>query len=62
MLITYLFIKNGGDYDGGNFKMSFQVANVYNPNCKDNIVVFNLFSEVNTCDTKLFNMVVLYVL
>ena len=46
MIINYPFIKNeiyskiGADHGGGSFKMSFQVANVENPNQKDNIVVF----------------------
>ena len=49
MLINYPFIKNeihleiGGDHGGASFKMSFQVANVVNPNRKDNIVVFSIF-------------------
>ena len=49
MLINYPFIKNeihlkiGGDHGGGNYKMSFQVANVVNPNRKDNTVVFSIF-------------------
>ena len=49
MLINYPFIKNeihlkiGGDHGGGSFKMSFQVANVVNPNRKDNTVVFSIF-------------------
>ena len=46
MIINYPFIKNGihikigGDHGVGSFKMSFQVANVENPNRKDNTVVF----------------------
>ena len=49
MIIIYPFIKNeihikiGGDHGGGSFKMSFQVANVENPNRKDNTVVFSIF-------------------
>ena len=49
MLINYPFIKNeihlkiGGDHGGGSFKMSFQVANVVNPNRKDNTDVFSIF-------------------
>ena len=49
MIINYPFIKNethikiGGDHGGGSFKMSFQVANVENPNRKDNTVVFSIF-------------------
>ena len=27
-----IFLKIGGDHGGGSFKMSFQIANVYNPN------------------------------
>ena len=46
MIINYQFIKNeihikiGGHHSGGSFKMSFQVANVENPN---NTVVFSIF-------------------
>ena len=49
MLINYPFIKNeihleiGGDHGGASFKMSFQVANVVNPNRKDSTVVFSIF-------------------
>ena len=49
MIINYPFIKNemhikvGGDHGGGNFKMSFQVANVENPSRKDNTVAFSSF-------------------
>ena len=49
MLIDYPFIKNeinlkiDGDNGGDSFKMSFQVANVVNPNHKDNTVVFSIF-------------------
>ena len=49
MIINYPFIKNeihiiiGGDHGAGSFKMSFQVANVENPNRKDNTVVFSIF-------------------
>ena len=49
MLINYPFIKNeihlkiGGDHGGASFKMSFQVANVVDPNRQDNTVVFNIF-------------------
>ena len=49
MLINYSFIKNeihlkiGGDHGGGSFKMSFQAADVVNPNRKDNTIVFSIF-------------------
>ena len=49
MVINYPFIKNeihlkiGGDHGGASFKMSFQVANVVDPNRQDNTVVFNIF-------------------
>ena len=36
-------MKIDGDHGGGSFKMSFQVANVVNPNRKDNTVVFSIF-------------------
>ena len=55
MLINYPFIKNeihlkiGGDHGGGNYKMSFQVANVVNPNRKDNTVVFSIFEAKAYC-------------
>ena len=48
MIIIYPFIKNeihikiGGDHGGCSFKMNFQVANVENPNRKDNTVVFSI--------------------
>ena len=38
-----IHIKIGGDHGGGSFKMSYQVANVTNPNSKDNTTVFSLF-------------------
>ena len=46
MIINCPFIKNeihikiGGDHGVGSFKMTFKVANVENPNRKDNTVVF----------------------
>ena len=49
MIIKYPFMKSvihiniSGDHGGGSFKMSFQVANVENPNRKDNTVVFSIF-------------------
>ena len=49
LISNYSFIKNeihikiGGDHCGGSFKMSFQVANVKNPNRKDNTAVFSIF-------------------
>ncbi|XP_065663349.1 uncharacterized protein LOC136085802 isoform X2 [Hydra vulgaris] len=36
-------IKIGGDYGGGSFKMTYQVANTLNPNSKDNTIVFSIF-------------------
>ncbi|XP_065664909.1 uncharacterized protein LOC136086617 [Hydra vulgaris] len=36
-------IKIGGDYGGGSFKMTYQVANTINPNSKDNTIVFSIF-------------------
>ena len=32
-----------GDRGGGSFKTSYQIANVANPNSKDNTLVFSLF-------------------
>ena len=52
MIINYPFIKNeihiiiGGDHGAGSFKMSLQVANVENPNRKDNTVVFVSISSL----------------
>ena len=49
MLIIYSFIKNEihleicGYHGDSSFKMSCQVANIDNPNRKDNTVVFNIF-------------------
>ena len=37
-----IFLKLGGDHGGGSFKMSFQVANVENPNKPENTVVFSV--------------------
>ena len=37
-----IFLKVGGDHGGGSFKMSFQVANVENPNKPENTVVFSV--------------------
>ena len=36
-------VKIGGDHGGGSFKMSYQIANVANPNNKNNTLVFSLF-------------------
>ncbi len=38
-----LWIKFGGDKEGGSFKMSFQIANVKNPNASNNTCVFGMF-------------------
>ena len=38
-----IHLKIGGDRGGGSFKVSFQVANVENPNRKVNTVVFSIF-------------------
>ena len=35
-----------GDYGGGSFKMTYQVANTLNPNSKDTIV-FSIFEAKN---------------
>ena len=49
MIINYPFIKNeihlkiSEDHGCGSFKMSFQVANVENPNQNDNTVAFSIF-------------------
>ena len=37
-----IFLKVGGGHGGGSFKMSFQVANVENPNKPENTVVFSV--------------------
>ena len=55
MIINYPFIKNeihlkiGGDHGGASFKTSFQVANVENPNRKNNTVVFSIFEAKDYC-------------
>ena len=36
-------VKIGGDHGSGSFKMSYQIANVANPNSKDSTLVFSLF-------------------
>ena len=36
-------VKIGGDHGGGSFEMSYQIANVANPNNKDNTLAFSLF-------------------
>ena len=38
-------MKIGGDHGGGSFKMSFQLANVENPNRKDNTVFFSILRQ-----------------
>ena len=38
-----MWLKVGGDKGGGTFKMSFQLANVENPNSPDNTCVFSIF-------------------
>ena len=35
-------LKIGGDHGGQSFKMSFQVANVHNPNKPENYVIFSV--------------------
>ena len=36
-------VKIGGDHGGNSFKMCYQIANIKNPNRKENTVVFSLF-------------------
>ena len=43
-----IWIKLGGDKGGSSFKMSFQVANVKNPNSSKNTFVFCLFEAPDT--------------
>ena len=50
LLVTHNFIpadeihvKIGGDMGGGSFKMTYQIANVNNPNKLDNTVIFSIF-------------------
>ena len=38
-----IHVKIGGDHGGGSFKMTYQVANVDNPNKLDNTVIFSIF-------------------
>ena len=37
-----IHLKIGGDHGGQSFKMSFQVANVHNPNKPENSVIFSV--------------------
>ena len=41
-------IKVGGDHGDTSFKMSYQIANVQNPNRKENTVVFSIFEAKDT--------------
>ena len=43
-----IWIKLGGDHGGGNFKFSFQVANVSSPNATNNTVPVCIFNEKDT--------------
>ena len=47
-----IHLKIGGDHGGGSFKMSFQVANVSNPNKPQNSVVFSVM-EAKDCKSNL---------
>nr|XP_047129350.1 uncharacterized protein LOC124809337 [Hydra vulgaris] len=38
-----IHIKIGGDYGGSSLKMCYQLANVVNPNSKNNTTIFNIF-------------------
>lgn len=38
-----IWLKIGGDKGGGTFKMAFEIANLQNPNAKQNTVVFSIF-------------------
>ena len=38
-----IHVKIGGNYGGGSFKMSYQIANVHNPNSTDNTIVSSIF-------------------
>ena len=38
-----IWVKIGGDKDGGSFKMSFQIHNVPHPNSVENTCVFAAF-------------------
>ena len=49
-MVNYAFIPDneivvniGGDHGGNSFKMSYQIANVNNPNRDSNTVVFSIF-------------------
>ena len=42
-LYDEIHVKISGDHGGGSFKMSYQIANVSNPNSKENTVVFSIF-------------------
>ena len=55
LLVSHKFIpddevhvKIGGDHGGGSFKMTYQIANVNNPNKLDNTVIFSIFEAKDT--------------
>ena len=56
MLVHHQFIQSnkvhvkiGGDHGGGSFKMSYQIANVHNPNSANNTIVFSIFEAKDYC-------------
>ena len=40
---VYVNLKIGGDHGDTSFKMCYQIANVKNPNKKENTLVFSIF-------------------
>ena len=53
-----IHVKIGGDHGDTSFKMGYQIANVANPNKKENTVIFSIFeakdtrSNLKTCLTR----------
>ena len=43
-----MHVKIGGDHGGGSFKMTYQIANVNNPNKLDNTIIFSIFEAKYT--------------
>ena len=41
--VDEIHVKIGGDMGGGSFKMTYQIANVNNPNKLENTIIFSIF-------------------
>ena len=51
------FLQIGADHEGGSFKMSFQIANVNNPNKAENTVVFSILEAKDNKFNALFGKI-----